>query len=485
LRFGRFVTTEAELDAMSPDRDRAEAVVPMPVQVSKPAEEGLVRRLGLFDMTMLVMGCVVGTGVFIIPSTVARQLRSSLLILSAWLTGGLISLIGAFIYAELSCRRPNVGGQYAYLREAYHPAVSFVYGWCLLLVVQTGAMAAVAIVSARYLNELTHLRAPEWLVAVCAISVLSFVNCLGVRTGSTTQDIFMLLKIAVILGIILCGFLLLTRSLPSLGLSTHAVPAHGKTNWELASAFGTAMVPILFSYGGWQMATFLGGEVRNPKTNLPRGLIIGVAGVIALYLGFNFVCIHAIGASGLATSIAPASDIMRRAIGDIGASVIALGITISGLGYLSQATLTSPRVYFAMARDGVFFRSVAWLHPRTRVPIVAIILQGFVAMVIAVSGKYDQILNYVMSVEMIFIVLTAGSVFWFRRTDREVGGSTDYAIPGHPVTTVFFMVGDIFVIIALFYKFPMNSLIGLGIALLGVPIYFLWKPEESPIQRLI
>jgi len=469
---------------MSPDRHRADAVVPISVRVSEPAEDGLVRRLGLFDMTMLVMGCIVGTGVFIIPSTVARQLSSPLLILSAWLTGGLISLIGAFIYAELSCRRPNVGGQYAYLREAYHPAVSFVYGWCLLLVVQTGAMAAVAIVSARYLNELMHLRVPEWFIAVFAISVLSLVNCLGVRTGSTTQDVFMLLKIAIILGIILCGFLLLTRSVPSLSVSVHAVPGHGKTNWELLSAFGTAMVPILFSYGGWQMATFLGGEVRNPKANLPRGLMIGVAGVIALYLGFNFVCIRTIGASGLAASIAPASDIMRRSIGDIGAAVIALGITISGLGYLSQATLTSPRVYYAMARDGLFFSSVAWLHPRTRVPVVAIILQGFVAMVITVSGKYDQILNYVMSVEMIFIVLTAGSVFWFRRSDREAGRSTGYAIPGHPVTTVFFMGADICVIVALFCKFPMNSLIGIGIALLGVPAYFLWKPEGRPIRLI-
>jgi APA family basic amino acid/polyamine antiporter len=240
-----------------------------------------------------------------------------------------------------------------------------------------------------------------------------------------------------------------------------------------AFAFGAAMVPVLFAYGGWQTACFIAGEVREPRKNLPRGLLIGVAGVIALYLLVNFVCVRALGPRGLAGTDTPASEVMRMALGEKGATIIAIGITISTLGFLSQSILTAPRVYFAMAEDGLFFKSVAWLHPQTRVPVVAIALQGALAIIIALSGRYGQILNYVVSVDFIFFGLTAACIFVFRR--RAKAENAGYRMPGHPVTTALFVAACWIVVINTVIKYPANTVIGLLIMLAGIPVYFFWR----------
>ena len=238
------------------------------------------------------------------------------------------------------------------------------------------------------------------------------------------------------------------------------------------------MVPVLFAYGGWQTASFVAGEIREPRKNLPRALIIGVIGVVILYLGVNFVCVSSLGPSGLAATTTPASEVMSLALGQTGAGLIAAGIAISTLGYLSQSMLTAPRVYFAMAEDGLFFKSVGWLHPKTRVPIVAIALQGVLAIIIARSGHYEQILNYVVSADFIFFGLTATCIFVFRRrrdTD-EVGSETHSArVPGHPVTTLLFVAASWLVVINTVYKYPKNTAIGLGIIAAGIPAYFFWR----------
>jgi APA family basic amino acid/polyamine antiporter len=233
------------------------------------------------------------------------------------------------------------------------------------------------------------------------------------------------------------------------------------------------MVPVLFAYGGWQTANFIAGEVREPRKNLPKGLVIGVAGVIALYLAVNFVCVSALGTAGLAATETPASDLMRVAMGERGARLIAAGIAISTLGFLSQGMLTAPRVYFAMAEDRLFFKSVAWLHPRTLVPVVAIALQGAMAILIALSGRYEQILNYVVSVDFIFFGLSATCVFVFRKRDPD--GGEGHRIPGHPLTTLLFVAACWLVVINTVYKYPGNSAIGLVIMLAGIPVYFLWR----------
>jgi APA family basic amino acid/polyamine antiporter len=442
----------------------------MKAEPASPAmpSPGLARRLGLFDATMIVMGGIVGSGIFMNPYVVARQVHSSALILAVWVLGGLIALAGAFIYAELSARRPRVGGQYAYIREAYHPLVAFIYGWALLLVTQTGGMAAVAVTFARYFVELTHVPVADWLIGALALGALTVVNCLGVKAGSTMQSILMVLKIVAIAALVACGLLLGSQRA---GDAAAGPMLDRPVSFDLLTAIGAAMVPVLFAYGGWQTACFIAGEVREPRKNMPRGLIIGVIGVILLYLGVNFACVRVLGTSGLARTTTPATDVMRSALGDTGARLIAAGIAISTLGFLSQSMLTAPRVYYAMAEDGLFFKSVGWIHPRTRVPAAAIILQGVCAIIIALSGHYEQILNYVVSVDFIFFGLSATCIFALRRHDTSAGtAASGYNIPGHPVTTVLFVAASWLVVANTVFKYPTNT-----VMLAGVPVYFFWK----------
>jgi APA family basic amino acid/polyamine antiporter len=443
----------------------------------------LARRLGLFDATMIVMGGIIGSGIFMNPAVVARQVSTPFLILGVWVLGGLVALIAAFIWAELSALRPEVGGQYAYLREAYHPLVAFLYGWGLLLVIQTGGMAAVAVTFARYFLELTSLRVSDKVIAALALAILTVINCLGVRSGSSVQSLLMVLKILAILGLIFCGLWFI--GLPQQNGITAIAGGDDFISTGFLTTLGAAMVPVLFAYGGWQTSTFVAGEIREPQKNLPRALLIGVTGVILLYLGVNYVCLRALGVSGLAGTMTPASDVMRLALGETGARVIAAGIAISTLGFLSQGMLTAPRVYFAMAEDGLFFRSVGKLNPKTQVPAVAIVLQGVLAIAIALWGRYEQILNYVVSVDFIFFGATAACIFVFRRRARRsetavTTGSGGFArVPGHPVSTILFVTICWLVVINTVYKYPGNTLIGLAILLAGIPAFYFWRARNT------
>jgi len=451
---------------------------------AQPAGGGpprLARQIGFFDATMLVMGGIVGSGIFINPYVVARQVHTPALILGAWVAGGLVAMLGAFVYAELADRMPEVGGQYAYLRSAYHPVLGFLYGWALLLVTETGGMAAVIVTFARYFRELTGTAVSERIIAVVTLAMLTLINCLGVKLGSRVQSALMLLKIAAIVLLAGAGFLLLRAPHPLL----HPV-LDQKPSFDLLTAFGAAMIPVLFAYGGWQTTNFVAAEIQDPRRNLSRALVIGVAGVIVLYLAVNLVCVRTLGPAGLADTTVPATAVMRSLMGNRGAELIALGITISTLGFLSQSILTAPRVYFAMAEDGLFFRSVAYVNARTRVPIVAIILQSVWTAVIALSGRYDQILNYVVATDFIFFGLTATCVFIFRRREAAAGREQQAAFrtPGHPFTTAAFVLACWLVVADTIYKYPSNSLIGTLILLLGIPVYLLWsrrnKVETAP-----
>jgi APA family basic amino acid/polyamine antiporter len=454
----------------------------------------LARRLGLFDATMIVMGGIIGAGIFINPYVVARQVHTPVLILAAWLAGGLIALAGAFVYAELAARRPEVGGQYAYLRDAFHPSVAFIYGWALLLVTQTGGMAAVAVTFSRYFLEITRAPASEGVVAVAALALLTVVNCLGVRAGSTLQSALMVLKILAIAALVVCGLFFAPASRFETSPALPAMPPLG-----LLAAFGAALTPVMFAYGGWQTASFVAGEMRDPRRDLARGLLLGVAGVILLYTAVSFVCVYALGAEGLAATERPASAVMRLAFGERGASLIAVGIAVSTLGFLSQGMLTAPRVYYAMADDGIFFKAVGRVSEATRAPVVAIALQGLLAAVIALSGRYEQILNYVVSVDFIWFGLTAAALFVFRRreskrSDGDADEGTaqtrpssgegakavrDFRVPGHPLTTGFFVAACAFVVASTVYAAPANSAIGWLIVAAGVPAYFIWSGRRG------
>jgi len=435
---------------------------------SAPSESSrLARQLGLFGTTMAVMGGIIGAGIFINPYIVAQRVHTAPLIIGAWMAGGLIALAGGFIYAELAARRPVVGGQYAYLREALHPAVAFVYGWVLLLVIQTGGMAAVAVTFARYFLELTQWPVNDSLVAGGALALLTFINCLGVRAGSRVQAILTLIAIGAIAAL---EALSLTRGGPSQIAWRPLLDQ--PPSLHLGLAFGAAMTPVLFAYGGWQTSSFLGGEVRDAQKILPRALILGVLGVIAIYVSVNFVYLRALGPIGLADSTTPASSVMRALLGNRGGQWIAAGIAFSAFGFLAQSMLTAPRVYFAMAQDGVFFRAVAWVHPRTRVPVVAIALQGVWAIAIALTGTYAQVVNYVVAMDCIFFGLTAVCLFVLRRRKNAPAG---FRVPGHPSTTLLFIAAQWAVVASTFAHDPVRSCIGLGIALVGLPVYFLWR----------
>src|SRR6266496_4981135 len=296
-------------------------------QHASSAKPQLARRLGLFDATMIVMGGIIGSGIFMNPSVVARQVNRPFLMMSAWIAGGVIALAAAFIWAELAWRRPEVGGQYSYLREAFHPSLAFMYGWVLLLVIQTGGMAAVAVTFARYFLELTPVPLTDSQLAVIVLASLTAINCMGVRSGSTVQSVLMVLKIVAIVALVICGFLLIN---PNAGFTANSGQLLDRPpSFGLLTTVGAAMVPVLFAYGGWQTSTFVAGEIKEPQKNLPRGLIIGVTGVVLLYLAVNLVCIRALGTSGLATTTAPSSNVMRLALGDFGAHAIAAGIAIS------------------------------------------------------------------------------------------------------------------------------------------------------------
>jgi APA family basic amino acid/polyamine antiporter len=439
--------------------------------MTKPDSSKPRRQLGLFDATMIVMGGIVGAGIFANPSEVAHRIHTPFLILGVWVLGGFIAMCGAFIWAELATRLPGAeGGQYVYLREAYHPSVAFVYGWGLLLITQTGGMAAVAVIFASYFRALTGADWNNSSIAAIALLTLTGINCFGARAGSNVQSALMLLKIGAIAALVLIG--LAVGHPAAAGLKSGALLGQ-PASFSLLKSIGAAMVPIAFAYGGWQTATFVAGEMRDARRDLSRGLLIGVGGVVALYLAVNLACLRVLGPSWLDATATPASDVMRIALGERGAQWTALAIAISTLGFLSQSMLTAPRVYYAMARDGLFFNSVGKVFGRWGTPVVAIVLQGLAAIVIACSGKYGEILNFEVTVDFIFFGMTAAALFILRR--RNIGsGRIIYRAPGHPFTTALFVLSCALIVVSAVIASPNNSAIALSIMLAALPVYYFW-----------
>ncbi len=433
----------------------------------------LLRRLGTRDAALIVMGGIVGSGIFMNPSVVARYVPTAALIMIVWIAGGAIALLGGGIFAELAARRPHDGGLYAYMRDAFHPALAFTYGWTLLLVSQSGGMAAAAVTFSNYFEPLTGLHVSVKVLGVAAIAAFTLVNALGVRTGTSTQNAFMFLKIAAIGGFVAVG-LFATRG-------PVAVPAAGTFGGSATiAAMGLAMVPVLFAYSGWQTASFMSAELKNPARTLPRGMLIGVLSVVALYLAVNAVCLRVLGPAGLAATRTPASAIAQLAFGPVGARIMAVVVALSTLGFLGNQILTSPRVYFQMAADKTFFRQLAWVDPRTHAPVIAIVLQGAVAAVITISGRYDQILNYVTSVDYSFFGLSAIALIVFRNRDaRDPRAPRPYfRMPGHPWTTLLFLVAAWGIVGDVLIKSPVDTSIGLGILLTGLPAYAIFAARN-------
>jgi APA family basic amino acid/polyamine antiporter len=427
------------------------------------------RALGPFDATMVVIGGIIGAGIFVTPYIVAQRLDTPLLVLGAWVAGGVIALAGAFSYAELGAIYPRAGGQYVYLRDGLHPLAGFLYGWALLLVIETGAIAAVAITFATYALHLVNgpdaARVP---LAIAAIVVLSIVNYLGVKPGSRVLNVLVLLKVAA-LGILLgAGFF--ASGHPGWWHETRTViAAPGAT----VVAFGAALVPILFTYGGWQSVNYIGEEIENPKRNLPIALMAGTIAVVVIYLTANVVYLRAMGLNGLAATQAPAADAARRMFGAWGNVFMSSAIAISTFGFLDLAILAPTRVYYAMAADRLFVPALARLHPRYATPTLAIVVQSAWSCILALTGSYEQLANYVVFADWIFFGLTVLTVLMFRRSLPLKARTPDtFRAPGYPVVQVLFVVTAAAVVASTIGAAPAAAAKGAALIALGVPVYF-------------
>jgi APA family basic amino acid/polyamine antiporter len=387
--------------------------------------------------------------------------------LGAWLLGGMVALAGGFVWAELAARQPGIGGQYAYLRDGVHPVAGFLYGWSNLLVVQTGGMAAVAVTFATYTHATVAIPWEPRLTAVLALATLTAVNLVGLRAGGTVQSVVMTAKIVAIAGVVVCGLAL---------ASPAPAEAAAQPGEHSLRSFFAAMIAVMFAYGGWATATFVSGEIEDQTRTLPRALLLGTVGVVLLYIGVNAACLRTLGVTGLGASAAPAVDVVGSVIGDAAGRTIAVVVAISAFGFLAQGMLVCPRVYFAMARDGVFFESVGRLHPRTGVPHVAIALQGLLTIVTALSGSYEELLSWVVTVDFVFLAATAGTLFVFRRRDPS---KASVPTPLHPLTTAFFIATSLAVVLSTFVENPRQSLFGWLLVGAGLPAYLLWKRRRS------
>jgi APA family basic amino acid/polyamine antiporter len=434
------------------------------------------RRIGLFSATMLVVGGIIGSGIFLNPAIVAQRVGSAPLIMLTWALGAVVALLGAFIFAELGARRPAAGGGYVYLREAFGPLPAFLYGWALLLAIATGAAAAVAVTFASYAAPLLGVApgAELWLAAG-AVALLSAINVVGVRPGTLTQNVFTLLKLAAIAALVVSALVA-----PPLAVAATPIAA-AKTSTPLVLAIGTALVPVLFAYGGWQQTNFVAEEMVDAERNLPRALVIGVVIVAVVYLAVNLTYLRALGVPALAASRAPAADVMGAYFGDTGRRLIAAGIAVSTFGFLNLVILVTPRVYQAMAKDGLFFESFAELHPRFRTPVAAIAVQGVWAIGLLLSGSYGQLLDYVTFADWIFFGITAATLFVYR--GRDSGAVTRYRAPLYPASAVLFCLACLYVVTGAIASNPWNAVRGALLLAAGVPVYFIWRRRALASRR--
>jgi APA family basic amino acid/polyamine antiporter len=434
-----------------------------------PPGRGYARRLGLFDATMLVVGGIIGAGIFLNPAVVAQRAPTASLTIGVWVLGGAVALAGAFVFAELAALKPEAGGGYVYLRDGLGPLTGFLYGWTELLVINSGGIAAVSMTFAAYATDLTDAGSGAAVpVAIGAIAALSAVNLLGIRPGAIVQNVLTVLKLAALAALILLGLFWSPATAATAAARAASAP-------PLLTAVGAALIPVLFAYGGWQSTNFVAAEMKEPQRDLPRALVLGVGIVVLVYVLANFVYVNVLGVAGLAASDAPAADVMRRRFGEGGARFIAVGIAISTFGFLNLAILSAPRVYQAMAADGVFFGRAAKLHDRYRVPATALLIQSGWSIVLVATKEYGRLLNYVVFGDWIFFGLVGIALFVYRRRTRDAGaGSGTFRCPGYPVVPLFFVIAACFAVVSTVAADPGNAALGAGIIAAGIPAYWWW-----------
>lgn len=442
------------------------------------------RSLGLFSGTMLVIGGIIGSGIFLNPAIVAQRVGTAGLTMLAWGLGAVVALIGAFVFAELGQRRPKAGGGYVYLRDAFGPVYAFLYPWTLFLMTATGAIAAVAVTFASYAGSLFGLPAEiEKPLAAAAIVLFTGINIAGIRPGAFTQNLFTLLKLAAIAVLVFAGLALAPVHPHLCGTCTPAAPPPSTAGATIL-AMGAALVPVLFAFGGWQQTNFVAEELKDPERNLPRALVLGVVAVVVVYLTVNLAYLRALGAEGLAASTAPAAETMEVYLGPAGRTLIAAGIVVSTFGFLNLVILVTPRVYQAMAADGLFFESFARLSPTFRTPVIALVAQGVWAIILLYWGTYGQLLDYVVFADWVFFGSNAVALFVLRRQDVAAGtdGRVTVRTPLHPWTTGIFIAAAIYVLVGTITSNPTNAMIGFGFLAIGVPVCLYWRNRSRARQ---
>jgi APA family basic amino acid/polyamine antiporter len=425
---------------------------------------GYQRRLRPWDAALVVVGGIIGGGIFLNPGIAAQRTESGLALLLIWVGAGALTLIGALCYAELGARRPHAGGSYVYLREAFGPLAGFLFGWTMLLVIYSGSTAAVATIFASYAAAVFGLPAGSALpLTVGALVFVAGINLFGLKLGAQVQNLFALLKLAAVAVLVVCGLFLA-------GAGHDRVlavdPARGGVG------FMNAALPVLFAYSGFTYLNNLAGEVREPQRTLPRALLAGMLLVIAAYALVNVAYLAVLGHDGLAASTAPAADVMRRVFGTFGAKLIALGIAISTLGFCNITLVAGARVLQVMGEDGLFFRSVARLHPAYHTPNLALLLLAGWAIVLALSGSYGQLLDYATFGDWLACAIGVATLFWYRRHDD---GQLRFRVPGYPLLPLLFVGVVGWVVVQTMRDNPRNAGIGLLIMASGVPVYHFWR----------
>jgi APA family basic amino acid/polyamine antiporter len=433
----------------------------------------LRQSLTLFDMTMIAIGGTIGSGIFLTPSLIAHALPSPWLIVFVWVVGGLMALSGALSFSELAALMPRAGGQYAYLSEAYGGLVGFLFGWAYFLVVNAGGLGALSVAFATYLGYFVPLGPlATKAVAVGGLLALTMVNVVGVKAGAIFSDAFTVLKLAGIAGLVAVGLLAGSSHTTNFSLTLASVP--GGTGAALA----TAMVGVLWSYGGWQHATYASAEVKNARRTLPLAMTIAAVCVTGIYLAANVAYMFVMTPAEIGASPRVAADAMSRVLGPVGGTLISLAIFISTFGVVGIYTLTAPRIYFAMANDGLFFRRVAEVHPRFHTPAFSIVLQSlWAALLIVFWGTFENLISYVVFTDWIFFGLAAAAVFVFRK--RMPDAERTAPVPLYPLTPAFFVAMSAWFVVMTLIQRPAQAWAGLGFLALGVPVYYYWKNKQA------
>jgi APA family basic amino acid/polyamine antiporter len=469
--------------------------------MSEPSNKQLtlVRGLGLAASVSIVVGSVIGTGIFLKTRVMMCNVETPWLVIFAWVAAGFLSLAGALTYAELAAMMPRAGGEYVFIREGYGRPLAFLYGWTQFAVAYTGSQAAKGVSFAIFLNGLaggaldrTYFTVPVLgyevpfghlqLVALAIIIIATLVNCLAVSVSGNVSVFLTGLKILIVLAVGVCAFLLAQGSFAHFSLSGAGGACEGveATARGGMAGFGAAMLGALWAYDGWTNVTIVAGEVKNPQRNLPLALIGGILIVAALYIFVNFAYIYVlppVELAGVAKSSSVATEVARRFLGPAAVSAIAMAMMVSTLGSLHTGTLAGARISYAMAKDGLFFRPLARLSERTRVPVNALILQCVWSCVLALSGSFDTLTDYVIFAAWIFYALNTASVFIFRR--RMPHAERPYKTIGYPVLPVVFLLAAGWLIFNTLMATPRQALIGLGIIALGLPVYFYWARHDT------